>query len=198
MVLESANRSIESVYFPVSGIGSIIALGTNGRRVESGLFGRDGMSGTSVLIGADRSPNDTLMQVPGHGQSIPVDRLNDLMEQNPALRRHLTRYVQALMIQTAHTALSNVHAKLEDRLARWILMCHDRIDGNSLAQTHEFLSIMLGVRRAGVTIGIHILEGKGMIRATRGRIQILDREGLEAEAEQIYGVPEAEYSRFYG
>ena len=89
-------------------------------------------------------------------------------------------------------------AHLDERLARWLLMCHDRIDGDEIRMTHEFLSIMPGVRRAGVTVGTHILEGRGLIRATRGCIHILDRAGLEGAANGFYGAPEAEYARVVG
>lgn len=196
-VLETPGKPIDLVYFPVSGVGSMIAVGREGRRIEIGLFGRDGMSGTAVVLDGDVSPHETFMQVSGHGRVIAADRLREAMEESPSLRRHLLRNVQALMTQTSHTALSNGRAKLEERLARWLLMCHDRIEGDTMELTHEFLSIMLGVRRAGVTVGTHILEGNGLIRASRGRITILDREGLEEEARGSYGVPEAEYRRLF-
>lgn len=114
------------------------------------------------------------------------------------LRPAFLRYVQVVLVQTAHTALANAHARLEDRLCRWILMCCDRLDGDLLPLTHEFLSMMLGVRRAGVTTAIHLLEGRGLIRARRGCIEIVDRDGLKAGAADIYGVPEAEYRRLIG
>lgn len=198
MILEAANMPIKRIYFPVSGIASVLAIHPKGRRVEAGLFGRDGMTGLSLLIEIDRSPNETLIQVPGHGFSISGDTFRRVLEESASLRRHLLRFVQALMAQTSQTALTNAQMKLEKRLARWLLMCHDRVDGNRLDLTHEFLSIMLGVRRAGVTEGTHALEGKRLIRAERGCIEVLDREGLEREAEGSYGVPEAEYKRLFG
>lgn len=198
MILEAVNAPVETVYFPVSGVASVLAVSSEGHRVEAGLFGRDGMTGVSVLIETDRSPNETLMQVPGHGHSIAVGEFRKVIGQSPSLRRHLLRFVQALMSQTSQTALINARMKLEHRLARWLLMCHDRIDGNKLNVTHEFLSIMLGVRRAGVTVGTHMLEEKRLIRAARGCIEVLDRKGLEREAEYSYGIPEAEYARLFG
>lgn len=196
-VLEDPGKPIGRVYFPFEGVGSIVASGHDDRRIEVGLFGREGMSGTAVVLDGDVSPHETFMQVSGHGLAIEAGRLRDAMEARPSLRRHFLRYVQSLLTQTTHTALSNGRAKLEERLARWLLMCHDRIDGDTLELTHEFLSVMLGVRRAGVTVGTHILEGNGLIRASRGQITILDREGLEAEAHQSYGVPEDEYARLF-
>jgi CRP-like cAMP-binding protein len=105
------------------------------------------------------------------------------------------RYAQALSVQTSGTAFTNAEHTLETRLARWLLMCHDRVDGDDIQITHEFMSMMLGVRRSGVTTATHILEGNGLIRARRGGISILDRERLEEFADNAYGLPEAEYAR---
>lgn len=196
--LEKPGERVETVYFPLSGVGSMVAVGSKGRRIEAGLFGREGMSGSTIVTAAERSPHETFIQVAGHGLSIEAGRLRELMDTSPSLTRHLLRYTQALFTQTAHTALSNGQAKLEERLARWLLMCHDRLDGDDLELTHDFLAVMLGVRRAGVTVGTHLLEGKGLIRAVRKRITIMDREGLEVEAQQSYGVPESEYIRLIG
>ena len=102
------------------------------------------------------------------------------------------------MVQTAHTAISNARAKIERRLARWILMAHDRVDGDSLPLTHEFLSLMLGVRRAGVTEALHALATEKLIRSARSEIVVLNRKGLERRACGSYGVPEAELRRLLG
>ena len=198
MVIEKPDRPTEHVVFPVSGVGSIIALGAGGRSIEAGLFGRDGMSGVSVLLGVHGTPHETRVQVPGSGVTIAGEKLRELLGQSVTLHQHLLRFVHTLMIQMGQTALSNGQAKLEERLARWLLMCHDRVRDDRIRLTHEFLSVMLGVRRAGVTVGTHLLEGKGLIRAARGEITILDREGLEIEAKGSYGVAEAEYARLLG
>ncbi|MEI4234623.1 Crp/Fnr family transcriptional regulator [Roseovarius sp. D22-M7] len=198
MVVEERLEPIRHVYFPRSGVGSTVAMVQNGRPIEVGLFGNEGMSGTAIVMQSEYSSQKTFMQIPGDGWSIDAERLRDLLGQSTSLQRHFLRYVQSLMTQVSHTALSNGHAKLEERLARWLLMCHDRIKSDKMSLTHEFMSIMLGVRRAGVTVGIHILEGKGMIRAYRGQIIILDRKGLESEAHGSYGAAEAEYARLIG
>lgn len=198
MVLEDPGKPVRLVYFPKSGVGSTVAFSKHGRRIEVGLFGCDGMSGTAIVMQTGHSSHETFMQIAGDGLVIEADRLKELLEQHPLLQRHFLRYVQALITQTSQTALSNGQAKLEERLARWLLMCHDRIRNNEMELTHDFLSIMLGVRRAGVTVGTHHLEGKGLIRANRGQIIILDRAGLENEAQDSYGVPEAEYARLIG
>jgi len=198
MVLEEPDEPIRHVYFPRSGVGSTVAMIENGRPIEVGLFGHEGMSGTAIVMQSGYSSQKTFMQIPGDGWSIDAERLRGLLEQSTSLQRNLLRYVQTLMTQVSHTALSNGHSKLEERLARWLLMCHDRLRGDEMSLTHEFMSIMLGVRRAGVTVGIHMLEGKGLICAHRGQITILERTGLESEALGSYGVAEAEYVRLIG
>lgn len=196
-VVDPPDTPIRRVVFPVSGVGSMIALGPAGREIEAGLFGFEGMSGMGLVTGDDRMPIRTVMQVGGRALAIEAARLADLMEARPTIRAHLLRFVHVIFVQAAQTALSNAHAVLEERLARWLLMCHDRIRGDEMALTHDFLSVMLGVRRAGVTEGTHMLEGKGLIRTSRGRIVVLDRAGLEAFAGGSYGVPEKEYARLF-
>jgi CRP-like cAMP-binding protein len=120
------------------------------------------------------------------------------MSSSPSLHGLLLKYVQAFMIQTAHTAMANACAMLDQRLARWILMADDRIEGGCLPLTHEFLSLMLGVRRAGVTEALHALETSGLIRASRGVIIVRNRKGIERRAGTAYGIPEAEFRRLIG
>jgi CRP-like cAMP-binding protein len=196
-VLEAPNKPIEHVYFPESGVASMIAIGNHDRRIEVGLFGREGVSGSTVILGNDRSPHETFMQIAGAGQRIAADDLRRVMRESPSLHQLLLRYVQAFMIQTAHTALSNGRAKIEERLARWLLMSQDRV-ADELPLTHEFLSLMLGVRRPGVTDTLNALAGRGLIRTTRSLITIVDREGLEESAGGCYGIPEREYQRLIG
>ena len=132
MTLEAPEAPIELIYFPRSGVGSTVAFSKNGRRIETGLFGYEGMSGTATILQTAHTSHETFMQVAGEGLVIEPDRLQDLMEQSPSFQRHLLRYVQVMMTQTSQTALSNGQAKLEERLARWLLMCHDRINGNEM------------------------------------------------------------------
>ncbi|EAR51849.1 hypothetical protein OG2516_16149 [Oceanicola granulosus HTCC2516] len=198
LVVEAVDDPVTRVIFPLTGVGSMLAVGDGKRRIEAGLFGSEGMSGVSVVLGSVDNPSEVVIQIPGHGLAIETGVLRGLLEESPALHRHLLLYVLTLLVQVTYTAFSNGQAKLEERLARWLLMCHDRIGGDRMALTHEFLSIMLGVRRAGVTVGTHLLEGKGLIRANRGEIIVLDRAGLEQEAKGSYGVPEAEYVRLLG
>jgi CRP-like cAMP-binding protein len=131
----------------------------------------------------------------GHGLRLPTAALKVAISTHPALDRSLRRYTQAMAVQTSATAFANAEHTVEMRLARWLLMCHDRTDGDDLGLTHEFLSMMLGVRRPGVTTAIHVLEGNHLIRASRGLITVRNREGLETLADNAYGMPEAEYAR---
>jgi CRP-like cAMP-binding protein len=153
------------------------------------------MSGTTIILGNERSPNSTYIQVAGEGRSIAAKKLRAAMHESRSLHNTLLKYVQAFMSQTAHTAIANAPAKLPERLARWLLMAHDRLPGNRLALTHEFLSLMLAVRRAGVTETVHDLESRGLIEASRGEIIVLNRKGLQKIAGHFYGSPEAEYRR---
>ena len=196
--VESPNLPIENCYFVESGIVSVVAKSTRDRSAEVGLVGPEGMTGVAVVMGDDRSPNDTYVQMAGSGHRLPADRLREAIAASPTLHKRLLHYAQAFLIQTVQTALANGTAKIGERLSRWILMSHDRIGHNDLPLTHEFLSIMLAVRRPGVTDALHQLEGRGLIRSTRGQISVVDRAGLIKVAEGSYGVPEAEYERLLG
>ncbi len=183
--LHTARRRIERIYFPESGVASIVANGSH--PIEVGMIGREGMTGSSVVLGdSARAPYDIYMQVAGAGQHMPVDRLQEAIAKSPTLHQVLLRYVHVFMMQATQTALANGRGKIEERLARWLLMVHDRIDGNEVGLTHEFLSVMLGVRRSGVTMALQELERKGLIAHRRSFIAIVDREGLEESSNGTY------------
>jgi len=196
--LEKPNRRIDDVYFMDSGIASVVAVQSNQTRVEVGLVGCEGMTGTSVVLGSDRSPHATYIQVAGEAQRITAGELRKAIKASESLHGLLLKYVQTFMVQTAHTAIANARARLDARLARWILMAHDRVRANKLPLTHEFLSLMLGVRRAGVTEALHSLSSQKLIDAGRGQIVVLNRKGIERSAGGAYGQPEAEYRRLIG
>jgi CRP-like cAMP-binding protein len=195
--LESRNKAIEQVYFIEHGFASVVANGT-GRSIEVGIIGREGMTGLSVVMGTDRSPHETFMQVGGDGQRMSSAKLSQVMEKSPALHRHLLRYGHAFVVQTAQTALANGRSKIEERLARWLLMANDRLDGDEVPLTHEFLSVMLGVRRPGVTVALDMLEKEGLIQAKRRAVAIVDRTGLRKISNGAYGAAEAEFKRLFG
>ena len=197
--LYEKNQPIEQVYFPEAGVGSIVSEQEEGEKVEVGLYGREGMSGASVVLGADQSPHASMVQV-GNLPALVIasECLLEACAKSSALQRLLLRYVQSLNVQAALTAASNAHYALPERLARWLLMCHDRLDGDQMELTHEFLSMMLAVRRSGVTVTLHTLEATGAIRSSRGLITVRDRTRLEEIAGDSYGEAEAEYRRLIG
>jgi len=194
-VLVEANVPIAQVYFLESGVTSVVAISPEGQRIEAGIFGRDGCSGVPIILGTDRTPNTTFIQIEGAGFRMPADAFRDVLAQSASLMQLFLRFAQAMSVQAAHSTLTNALHSLPERLARWLLMCHDRVDGDELALTHEFMSLMLGVRRPGVTTTLHVLEGGLLVRATRGRVTVRNRAGLEEFAADAYGVPEAEYAR---
>jgi len=193
-----ANVPFDHAYFPESGLASVISHTEDGRRLEVGLFGREAMVSSAIVLGADRIPLETFAQIPGVWIRVGADALRAAMRRHPGLHALLLRYVQTFLMTVSSTALSNGAYRVEERLARWLVMTHDRIDGDDLPLTHEFLSLMLGVRRSGVTVAIHTLEGARMIKAKRGSLTVLDRAGLEAAAGASYGTAEAEYERLIG
>ena len=196
--LEIRSRPIEHVYFPESGFASVVADGASNRGIEVGLIGREGMTGLAVIMGTDRTPHQTFMQHAGAGLRIAVGDLRTVLKQNDRIRSHFLLYGHAFIVQTTYTAMANGRSKIEERLARWLLMAHDRLDSDEVKLTHEFLSQMLGVRRAGVTLALNLLERAGLIRTSRGNINIVDRGGLEELSNGAYGKPEAEFNRLLG
>jgi CRP-like cAMP-binding protein len=197
-VLVQSDEPTSHVYFIEAGLASVVATSSDNETVEVGHIGREGMSGGHLLLRTEQTPNRTFMQAEGNGLRVAAADFKSFVEGHPVVRDLLLRYVHCGELQLAHSALANARYSVHERLARWLLMCHDRLDGDDLALTHEFLAIMLGVRRSGVTDQIHILEGMKAIRATRGRVRILDRTRLEDIAGGSYGVPEREYERLIG
>jgi CRP-like cAMP-binding protein len=188
--LESPNKRISFVYFIESGIASVLA---NGRRqsTEVGLIGREGMTGLAVVMGHDRSPCETYMQIAGTGQRITADRLRKAIGQSASLHQVLLRYGHSFYMETTQTAVSNMRGTVRQRLARWLLMAHDRVEGDEVYLTHEFLSLMIGVRRASITDTLRNLAEDELIAAKRGAISIIDRVKLQKTAKSYRPVSEA-------
>lgn len=195
--LTRPGRLIDHLHFPETAVVSVVAR-SGEEEVEVGLIGRDGAVVPAALLGADRTPFDAFVQMPGLAWRIETGRLTALREANPLLDQHFTRCAEAFTTQVAYTALANGRFPILARLARWILMCHDRVEGDQIDLTHTFLSLMLGVRRAGVTNDMHVLEGSRAVVNRRGRIYVRDRAILERYAGACYGAPEAEYERLFG
>ena len=192
-VLIQAHEPIAHAYFVEEGTASLLA--DLNERIEVGMIGPEGMVGVPVVLDADRGPFTALVQGQGSALRITADDLHGILDDSGALRTRLTRYAQTIMTQVSTSAYANASLNIEGRLARWILMSQDRLRCDELPMTHEFLSLMLGVRRPGVTTATHLLEGAGMIQARRGRITVLDRDKLRELAWDTYGPAEAEYER---
>jgi CRP-like cAMP-binding protein len=196
--LERINGVIEHAYFIESGIASTVAdaeQSADSHPIEIGLIGREGVTGIAIILGDDESSHSIYMQSAGDGYRIEAAAFRKAMKQSHTLHAILLKFVKVFIAQITETALANGRSKIEQRLARWLLMADDRLDEAQMPLRHEFISVMLGVRRPGVTVAIQALEGRGLIKATRGHIQIIDRKGLEDVANGCYGAPEAEYQR---
>jgi CRP-like cAMP-binding protein len=197
-VLEAPRDPISHVYFVESGLVSVVGTAMPDHRIEVGMIGNEGMTGLCIVLGDDRSTNETMVQSAGSAMRLPSEVLRELMKSSGSLTAMLLRYVNVFMVQGSQTALANGRGRLDERLARWLLMWHDRVPADELIITHEFLALLLGVRRQGVTVALHELEGKGLIRSMRSHVRILDRSGLREAANGFYGIPEAEYDRAIG
>jgi CRP-like cAMP-binding protein len=196
--LVAPHVSTDRVCFLERGLASMVARNDDNEETEVGHIGYEGMAGMHVLLKTKRTPTRTFMQVAGEGIVVPTSELAAMTATVPAANDLLLNYVHCAELQLAHSALANARYTMQERLARWLLMCHDRLRADDLPLTHEFLSLMLGVRRSGVTDELHIIEGKGIIKATRGNIRILNRERMEDLAGGCYGSPEAEYEELIG
>jgi CRP-like cAMP-binding protein len=196
--LQSANRQVKDVYFLESGIASVVAIARRERQqAEVAIIGREGMTGLAVVHDAGRSPCEIFIQVEGNGQRVSADNLRAGMDESVTMLRCFLRFAHVFAVQSGYTALANAQGKIEERLARWLLMAQDRMERDTLELTHEFLALMLGTRRAGVTIALGQFEHKGVVETARGAVTVKDREGLIECANGLYGVPEAEFERLF-
>jgi CRP-like cAMP-binding protein len=198
MKIEAPHKAITHVYFVEDGIVSVVATGPQRQTIEVGVVGYEGLTGVPVILGADRSPFEVYVQVPGQALRIAAAHLLRAMAESPSLCAILFRHAHVFHVQVSYTALANGRAKLEERLARWLLMAQDRMRCDQLRLTHEFLAMMLAVRRPGVTVALAMLQKQGLLAVHRGSITIVDRAGLEAVADKYYGAPEAELKRLIG
>ncbi len=196
--VETPNKPIPYVYFPQDGIISVVATGPREHSIEVGIIGRDAMSGHAIVMGTDRATNSTFVQLAGTGLRIRTEVLRAAMQNSGSLHRAMLTGVQAFSVQASHTALANGRGALEQRLARWLLMAHDRMESHRLKLTHELLSIMLGVQRPTVSLALHKMQAEGGIKTQRSAVTIRNRALLKKIARGFYGVPEAEQERLTG
>jgi CRP-like cAMP-binding protein len=194
-ILYGMETRVDHVYFPVSGMISLVCQSSAGASVEVGVVGREGMAGISTILGVDVAPHETMAQIEGSALQMEAAVLKTEFKNGGALNTLLLRYVHAMLLQISQVAACNRMHQVEPRLARWLLMSSDRTEMEKLPLTHEFLAMMLGTRRAGVTEVAIELQKHGLINYTRGHIIISDREGLEDIACECYGVIKAEFAR---
>ena len=194
-VIQEAGEKITHVYFPERSMVSLVSLTRGGDSVEVGIVGFEGMVSVSAVLGVDKSPHEMLVQIHDGAMRLAVPVLLEEFKRAGALHDKLLRYTQGLLLQTSQVAVCNAKHLVSERLARWLLMSQDRCVCDELPFTHEFLSLMLGVRRAGVTEAAIILQAEECISYKRGRVKILDRQGLEEHTCDCYEVIKAEFNQ---
>jgi len=187
-VLYEIGDTIEHNYFPSASLISLVMQMADGKIVEVGLVGNDGMSGMATLLGETKSSERALVQIPNGGVRVRVAVIKEEFKKDGKLQSLLLHYMNALMRQVSQTAACNASHTAEERLSRWLLMCQDRIDSPKLNLTQEFIAEMLGTRRATVNVAAITLQSANLIRYNRGQITIVDRPGLEAFSCECYEV----------
>ena len=196
--LYNPDAAIEAVYFVECGMISLVANLDDGMQAEVGIVGQEGMLGISLLSGAETPFIESMVQMPGTALRMAVKDFRHEWDGNAAFRMLLLRYNEALHAQVMQTAACNGHHGLEQRLARWLLMAHDRADGDELPLTQDFMAMMLGVHRPSITITAGILQRAGLIRYSAGRVTVLDRPSLEAASCECYGAVQRRFSALLG
>lgn len=192
------HESIEFVYFIENGVASLVSTMANGAAAEVGTMGNEGMVGLPVLLGDREAPTSVYMQVPGSGSRMRASSFRQALERSDSLRVVLLHYAHVFFNQVAQSAACAHFHALEQRCCRWLLMTHDRMVSDEFLLTHEFLAMMLGVRRAGVSQAAAALQRAGLIQYRHGRIHILDREALEQRSCECYAVTKDEFDHLLG
>lgn len=195
--LINSNELIPHVYFPVNALASLVIVLEDGATIEAGAVGREGMVGVSILLDANTTPMQTLVQIPGEAIRVKAEIIKRAFDRKGELRNRLNRYIHTLFIIASQSAACNRHHNIEKRLCRWLLMSSDGVGGDEIALTQEYLAVMLGVRRAGVTEVAIQLQNEGAIRYRRGSVKIIDRIKLESIACECYRMVKNEYDRLF-
>jgi CRP-like cAMP-binding protein len=193
--LYRANRPIGFVYFIETGVGSLVNTMTNGQAAEVGTIGNEGMVGLPLLLGDDRAPTSVYVQVPGTGLRMKATLFNKELARSASMRKVILRYAHAFFNQVAQSAACNEFHSIQQRCCRWLLMTHDRMNSDEFLLTQEFLAMMLGVQRTGVSTAASALQRAGLIRYKRGKVTMIDRPGLERRSCECYGVSKKEFDR---
>jgi CRP-like cAMP-binding protein len=193
--LYHANVRIGFVWFIETGVGSLVNTMANGDSAEVGTIGNEGMVGLPLLLGDHQAPTSVYIQVPGVGLRMTAALFARELARSASMRKVMLRYAHAFFNQVAQSAACNQFHSLRQRCCRWLLMTHDRMQSDEFLLTQEFLAMMLGVQRTGVTAAASALQRAGLIRYTRGNVTIVDRAGLEREACECYGISKREFDR---
>lgn len=194
-----AGRPIRAVYFPIDSVLSVVRQMRDGSSIEVGTVGREGVSAIPVLLGATISANESYCQVPGRAVVIDIDHFQRMLGAGQdGFRNLVDRFLQAYVNMLGQLAACNGKHNVYERCARWLLLTHDRVNSDKIALTHEYLSMMLGARRSGVTKAAATLQQAGLIRYTRGHIVILNRQGLEQASCECYAVSREQFGPLLG
>jgi len=196
--LYRAHKPIGFVYFIETGVGSLVNTMANGDAAEVGTIGNEGVVGLPLLLGDDRAPTSVYVQVPGSGLRMKATLFNRELARSASMRTVMLRYTHAFFNQVAQSAACNHFHSLEQRCCRWLLMTYDRMQADEFLLTQEFLAMMLGVQRTGVTAAAGALQRAGLIRYSRGNVTILDRSELMRRSCECYGVSKKEFDRLLG
>jgi len=195
MVLYESGSTLSHVYFPTTAIVSLLYVMENGSSAEIAVVGNEGIVGVALFMGGESTPSRAVVQSAGKGYRLGAARMKTEFNLAGPVLHLLLRYTQALLTQMAQTAVCNRHHSLDQQLCRWLLLSLDRLHGNELVMTQELIANMLGVRREGVTEGALKLQRAGLIRYSRGHIEVLDRAGLEQAVCECYGCVRREFAR---
>jgi CRP-like cAMP-binding protein len=197
-VVQIPNARITRLVFPVEGVIALLSATNTGIRIETGIVGREGFIGIPLFHEVDRSSSQAIVLIAGQALVISAESLMTVLANCPQLRLNLLHFAHVYEVQVEQTALAHGGFTIESRLARWLLMYDDRVAASNIAISHELIAVMLAVRRSGVTVALQDLEGKRIIKSTRNKVEILNRNALIELAGGSYGVPEAEYARLIG
>lgn len=186
--LHEPHRTYRFAHFPNDGLISLVVVMANGKTVEAGIVGNEGVAGLAAVAGLDRSPLREVMQIGGHGFRVSIPDFRRTLGSTRDLERILERYTMMLGLHVAQTAACNRLHDIDRRLARWLLMAHDRVDSGTIRITHGFLATMLGTDRPSVSLAAGVLQKMNIIKYSRGAVTILDRGALEGRSCECYGV----------
>ncbi len=193
-VLEEAGKPVRHLYFVNRGLVSLVSMMRDGRVVEARVVGNEGMTTPHVLFWSNRSILQSIVQVPGSAFRIEYQKLKDLVDDDSILRDRLERYLHFAVISLAHAGACNRLHRMDERCCRWLLIAHDSAGFDTFPITHEFLAMMLGVRRSGISVIAKQLQDRGVITYSRGQMTILDRDALEEGACECYETLRTEYA----